>query len=397
MRPARPRPRSCRRNGRARAAPAPAMAAKLPVTVALRFRNPAALAKCSRPARPPAGGSLLREPGIRSRGRRSSWGIRPMDACMRTQGNASCAAMHSRGEVRRPRMSRVGYVPYLNPAVAQRWRAWDRFALGRSGATVVEAEMTAWSGSVPGSLETVIHVLAPSHPPVEASRDIGDGRRTTLARPGEVCVTPARSPGDWAWGDLIRDVNLVIPHRLLARAADDAGLPDLPDLMPLAREPRHEPLIEGLVLHLAAIGRGTVAASAAEIDHAVGLVACWLLRQAVPREAAPRGGLRPAALGRVRAHVEENIDRDLSVGELADLVGLSIPYFSHAFRTSTGEAPYRYVLRRRCAHAQERLLGRETLTEIALSLGFASQSHFTTAFRQATGMTPAAWRRERMG
>ncbi|MGF3022455.1 helix-turn-helix domain-containing protein [Methylobacterium aquaticum] len=294
-------------------------------------------------------------------------------------------------------MSRAIHVPYLNPAVAQRWRAWERFALGRTGATVIEAEMSAWSGRVPGSLETVVHVLAPSHQPVDASRDIGDGCRATLARSGDVCVTPARRPGDWIWRGSIHDVNLVIPDRLLARAADDAGLADLPDLMPLARGPRQDRLVEGLVLHLAAIGRGTVEVSTAEIDHAVALVTLWLLRQAAPREAAPRGGLRPGALVRVRDYVEANLERDLSVGELADLVGLSVPYFSHAFRASTGEAPYQYILRRRCLRAQARLLGRETVSEVALALGFASQSHFTTAFRKVTGMTPAAWRRGRTG
>jgi AraC family transcriptional regulator len=37
------------------------------------------------------------------------------------------------------------------------------------------------------------------------------------------------------------------------------------------------------------------------------------------------------------------------------------------------------------------------LVEIALATGFNSQAHFTTSFCEATGVTPARWRRERMG
>ena len=37
----------------------------------------------------------------------------------------------------------------------------------------------------------------------------------------------------------------------------------------------------------------------------------------------------------------------------------------------------------------------ESLTDIARACGFASQSHFTRAFRQATGASPGAWRRAR--
>ena len=288
-------------------------------------------------------------------------------------------------------------VPFISPVVGQRWLAWQAAALGRSGATVVEAEMGDWSGAVPSSKETVVHVLLPGAQPSCATRDLGDGRSDSLVRAGQICVTPAARPGQWAWGGHFRDLNLVLPEALLARIADDAGLADVPDLMPVAREPREDRLIEGLIHRLGNVGRSEVQPFTAEIDHAVSLVACWLLRQAEPALALPRGGLSPSEIRRVRAHVESNLDRDLSVGDLADLVGLSAPYFSHAFRSTVGEAPYQYILRRRCMRACDLLQGRDDLSDIALAVGFATQSHFTTTFRRVVGATPAAWRRARRG
>ncbi len=58
------------------------------------------------------------------------------------------------------------------------------------------------------------------------------------------------------------------------------------------------------------------------------------------------------------------------------------------FKASFGIAPHRYVVERRIARAKHRLAeGRDGLADIALACGFASQSHFTRSFRQATGTT----------
>jgi transcriptional regulator GlxA family with amidase domain len=59
-----------------------------------------------------------------------------------------------------------------------------------------------------------------------------------------------------------------------------------------------------------------------------------------------------------------------------------------------GVSPYRWFLNARVKHAQTLLLnGTLPLAEIAVRLGFADQSHFTKAFRRATGTTPGEWRR----
>jgi AraC-like DNA-binding protein len=75
---------------------------------------------------------------------------------------------------------------------------------------------------------------------------------------------------------------------------------------------------------------------------------------------------------------------------------LSASYFSRAFKVSFGETFSKYVARRRTERAQELMvMTDERLCEIALSCGFADQSHFTRVYQRQVGSSPASWRRQR--
>lgn len=65
---------------------------------------------------------------------------------------------------------------------------------------------------------------------------------------------------------------------------------------------------------------------------------------------------------------------------------LPVTEFRQRFQAATGSLPYAWYLQRRVARAKELLAGsRESLNEIALRVGFSSQSHFTEAFRRLEG------------
>lgn len=107
-----------------------------------------------------------------------------------------------------------------------------------------------------------------------------------------------------------------------------------------------------------------------------------------------RGGLAPAQLGRVIAYIEAHLADEIGLLELSSVVELSPHHFGEAFKASTGAPPHRYVLARRIERAQQLLREDDRpLGEIAYSVGFSSQAHFTTQFRRATGMTPGRFRR----
>jgi AraC-like DNA-binding protein len=125
------------------------------------------------------------------------------------------------------------------------------------------------------------------------------------------------------------------------------------------------------------------------------LTALLFARWRHPR-AEPAKGLAPWQLRRILEFFEAHLSGDISLRELADLVGLSQSQFARAFKTSTGTAPYRWFVAARIKRAQELLLqGRVSLAEVSTQTGFADQSHFTKAFRRLTGTSPGRWRRIR--
>jgi AraC family transcriptional regulator len=107
-------------------------------------------------------------------------------------------------------------------------------------------------------------------------------------------------------------------------------------------------------------------------------------------------GLAPWQLRRVLEFFEAHFSEDISLRQLAELVGLSQSQFARAFKASTGAPPYRWFVAARIKRAQELLLrGEVSLANVSSQTGFADQSHFTKAFRRVTGTSPDRWRRIR--
>ena len=84
--------------------------------------------------------------------------------------------------------------------------------------------------------------------------------------------------------------------------------------------------------------------------------------------------------------------RRWTLAEIATEVGVSPVYLTQVFRQVEGVPLYRYQLRLRLARALDMLDRCEDLTALGLDLGFSSHSHFSAAFRQAYGRTPAEFR-----
>jgi AraC-like DNA-binding protein len=107
-----------------------------------------------------------------------------------------------------------------------------------------------------------------------------------------------------------------------------------------------------------------------------------------------RGGMGFGSLRRTREHIERRLAHRISLPELAAIAGLSAGHFSRAFKQSVGMSPHRYLLKRRIAAAAELIRNTERpLAEVALSVGFCDQSHFTRVFAREWGDTPSAFRR----
>jgi AraC family transcriptional regulator len=106
-----------------------------------------------------------------------------------------------------------------------------------------------------------------------------------------------------------------------------------------------------------------------------------------------RGGLSGRRLAAVLEYIDAHFAETISLQDLAQIAGLSPRHLCCAFRRSVGMAPHRYLVERRLERAKLLLGGTGCLAQIALDCGFASQQHFTSAFRQALGTTPGVMRK----
>ncbi|QDU97972.1 AraC family transcriptional regulator [Lignipirellula cremea] len=93
-------------------------------------------------------------------------------------------------------------------------------------------------------------------------------------------------------------------------------------------------------------------------------------------------------------HIEQHYAESISMAEMAALAQLSTTHFNRRFQQLLRMTPLQYLRAVRVQAAQRLLTTTSsTLAQIAHDVGYADQSHLTRRFREAVGMTPAAWRR----
>lgn len=99
------------------------------------------------------------------------------------------------------------------------------------------------------------------------------------------------------------------------------------------------------------------------------------------------------AVTRARDYLDAQKARVVRSAELEIVTGLNRFELARQFRVVHGTNPYRYLLMRRLAVAREQLRQRKPLVDIAFSLGFADQAHFSRIFKAEVGMTPSQYLR----
>lgn len=105
--------------------------------------------------------------------------------------------------------------------------------------------------------------------------------------------------------------------------------------------------------------------------------------------ASPNSSFSRIQLQQAIDYIHTYLDRDLSLAELAGVVNISPTYFASLFKQEMGISPHKYVIRQRVEQAKLMLLKTDlAIADIALQVGFSSQSHLTQQFKRFTGMTP---------
>src|SRR5262249_38871465 len=105
------------------------------------------------------------------------------------------------------------------------------------------------------------------------------------------------------------------------------------------------------------------------------------------------GGLPPHKLNKVLDYIDASLSRSIGVRDLAAPVHMSPFHFARMFRHTTGRPPHAYITAKRIDQAKH-LLATSTLriVEVAVSVGYQTQAHFTGVFHKFVGVTPRVYR-----
>jgi len=103
----------------------------------------------------------------------------------------------------------------------------------------------------------------------------------------------------------------------------------------------------------------------------------------------PRGRLRA-----VVEYIEEHLDANPTLEQMAAVAHLSVYHFARQFKAATGLPPHQYIITRRVERAKQLLhAGTDlSLADLAVDAGFCDQSQFTHHFRRLVGVTPGQFR-----
>jgi AraC-like DNA-binding protein len=100
-------------------------------------------------------------------------------------------------------------------------------------------------------------------------------------------------------------------------------------------------------------------------------------------------GLTHTQSQQVLDYIHTHLDRELLLLELAEVINISPTYFASLFKQAMGVSPHQYVIQQRVERAKTMLSKTDlTIVDIALQVGFSSQSHLTQQLKRLTGMTP---------
>lgn len=94
-------------------------------------------------------------------------------------------------------------------------------------------------------------------------------------------------------------------------------------------------------------------------------------------------------------HIYAHYSEDIGLVDLADVAGFSRFHFHRIFSSAVGETVAEFIKRIRLQQAASRLFDHpeESITDVALAVGFSSASVFARSFKERFGVTASEWRR----
>ncbi len=209
--------------------------------------------------------------------------------------------------------------------------------------------------------------------------------------PGDIGLVPPNSKGAGEWPEIS-----VITLGIAIESVSESFGDDWPQKLKRETFSKvfRDPLVESTLMSVGHTQAGDI--SDATLFHAAHMVTHQLLDQ--PFEPVAKSGeafpLSGASLNRVKQLLAKNLDRHVTVEEMAATAGISRHHFSRRFKAATGQSPHQFAIHGKLEHAAHLLAEEEnaSVLSIAQKVGYCNPAQFAKLFRRQFGLSPRSWR-----
>ncbi len=239
------------------------------------------------------------------------------------------------------------------------------------------------------------HGIVILHDPSErVTRRIGGKRKVEFAKPGDIVISPANVPHYASWDYEALFSIIFLNSKSIELAAFEFIDPDRIELIPHFARP--DPLIYGVGEMLKRKVKSGLLNSQIYIDQLSSFLSVHLLENYCSiqhRLFLKDYSFSNVQLQKVLDYFDAHIDRQITLSEISELLGMSQYHFSRLFKKSIGLPPAQYLLNRRLEKTAQ-LLKRTNLDleAIARRTGFSSKNHLCNAFKHRFLITPREYR-----
>jgi AraC family transcriptional regulator len=208
---------------------------------------------------------------------------------------------------------------------------------------------------------------------------------------GALCISPSHEPFSLRWSERLEIIKVTLSRPLVEETA--ASLNMRGDIIIPERHGDFDAQISHLSQALwAETDAGFPLGRVFGDSIGVALATCLLKRynEATAQSSVP-GKLSPRIWKHLQHFVEEHLESEISLEDMAQVAQLSPYHFSRCFKETTGTSPHQYLIARRIDRAQKLIADPAlSLAEVALQSGFSDQSHLTRHMKRLLGVTPKA-------
>lgn len=274
---------------------------------------------------------------------------------------------------------------------------------GRSGSYIFERQQIAAAGHIPThTFDTHIFMLPMCETAVPFTSSVNGRLFHGLIEPGRFRFMAVGSTLSTTWeGEAPMDSIFIalhpeLLHHTLGEEASALSIELVSNIMP------HQDL---LLAHLTLTMQSYLLGGRVEgrlFEHS--LLTAIAAHLVTAYGSGTRGKSRNIPLTRqkralVEDYVHQNLAHNLSLNEIAGVVGLSPRQLCRGFRAVTGQSLWQFVIECRARGAMRMMIHNRSLSlsYVACACGFESYSQFIAAFRRVFGQLPSEYRRTRRG